>query len=367
MQRKHYPLLTILGAVVLTAAPLLLWFVFSPDQASDPDFQSPLESVAGATVPQDADVVSSVIPKTGPSDVSRPLPAKTSDHVAPSGNPAAAATHVTEAHPGPPTESREMLALGTDAGADRNSGHVPVPPEAAIMPDSVAPMSFQSTETDNDILDVPTLPVVSDTYYQATGHLAMTAISEVAKSGVSEATARSESESRDAVSKKSATSAEHSRPSRSRRSKTVSPVIAEAPSAMPPGKPGTAMADMQANGGQPVTIEDVIVQTPLETAPVGRMENVVAMTRASGWPIALVRSDLPDDVWWVQQMVGIQGNSFAARVNFGNEYSLSGTGYRMVIVFLDSPDEVRRFRIAKQFKVIPEGTRRSREFHYIRK
>lgn len=38
----------------------------------------------------------------------------------------------------------------------------------------------------------------------------------------------------------------------------------------------------------------------------------------------------------------------------------------MVIVFLDSPDEVRRFQIAKQFKDIPEGTRRSRGFHYIR-
>ena len=113
-------------------------------------------------------------------------------------------------------------------------------------------------------------------------------------------------------------------------------------------------------------LEDVAVQTPLESAPVGRVENVVAISNARGWPVALIRSDLPDDVWWVQQMVGIQAHSFAARVNFGNEYSLSGSEYSLVIVFLDSPDEVRRFRIAKQFKEIPEGVRRSREFHYIR-
>lgn len=116
----------------------------------------------------------------------------------------------------------------------------------------------------------------------------------------------------------------------------------------------------------PALIEEVLVQTPVEKAPVGRVENVVAKTTARGWPVALVKSDLPDDVWWVQQMVGIQGDSFGARVNFGNEYSLEGSSYRMVVVFLDSPDEVRRFRIAKQFKQIPEGVRRSREFTYVR-
>ncbi|MEZ6062416.1 MAG: hypothetical protein R3C19_18895 [Planctomycetaceae bacterium] len=115
------------------------------------------------------------------------------------------------------------------------------------------------------------------------------------------------------------------------------------------------------------TLEDVVLQTPLESNRVDRVENVVGVTRATGWPIALVRSDLPGDDWWVQQMVGINGNSFAARVNFGNEDSLSGSAYRMVIVFLDSPDEVRRFRIAKQFKELPKGTRHSREFFYVRK
>ena len=126
---------------------------------------------------------------------------------------------------------------------------------------------------------------------------------------------------------------------------------------------------VRGNKGTPVDdefIEDVAIQTPLESAPVGRVENVVAMTRAKGWPIALIKSDLPDDVWWVQQVVGIQGNSFGARVNFGNEYTISGSAFDMVIVFLDSADEVRRFRIAKQFKEVPKGVRHSREFHYIR-
>lgn len=114
-------------------------------------------------------------------------------------------------------------------------------------------------------------------------------------------------------------------------------------------------------------LEDIVLQQPLETRPVDRVENLVAVTKAAGWPIALVRSDLPDDQWWVQQMVGIRGNAFAARVNFGNEYSIAGSVYHMVIVFLDSPEEVRRFRIAKQFKELPEGIRRSREFTFVRR
>jgi len=121
--------------------------------------------------------------------------------------------------------------------------------------------------------------------------------------------------------------------------------------------------------GQPaaVVLEDIILQQPLESRRVDRVEPVVAVTRAKGWPIALVRSDLPDDHWWVQQMVGTRGNAFAARVNFGNEESLPGSVYHLVIVFLDSPDEVRRFRIAKRFKELPEGTRRTREFTFVRR
>ena len=129
---------------------------------------------------------------------------------------------------------------------------------------------------------------------------------------------------------------------------------------------GTSAAETVSPAATPDNLEEVIVQTPLESGRVRKIEDVVAMTSAAGWPIALVRSDIPDDEWWVQQMVTIQGTTFAARVNFGNEHSLPGSAYRMVFVFLDSPDEVRRFRIAKRFRELPEGIRRSREFRYVR-
>ncbi|MCA9084187.1 MAG: hypothetical protein KDA81_09040 [Planctomycetaceae bacterium] len=112
--------------------------------------------------------------------------------------------------------------------------------------------------------------------------------------------------------------------------------------------------------------EDVILQQPLDGSRVSQMENLVAVTNARGWPVALVKSGLPGDVWWVQQMVGIRGNAFAARVNFGNEESIPGSVYHLVFVFLDSADEMRRFRISRQFKTLPDGLRKSREFTFIR-
>lgn len=97
-----------------------------------------------------------------------------------------------------------------------------------------------------------------------------------------------------------------------------------------------------------------------------QIEDLIAVTTARGFPVALVRSDLPDDFWWVQQGVGIQGNSFAARVNFGNTKSLPGTSYTLVFVFLDTQPEMHRFQLARQFKDLPEGLRRSREFRFVR-
>jgi len=143
---------------------------------------------------------------------------------------------------------------------------------------------------------------------------------------------------------------------------------------MPPSSPNTGVDPGQflKNGAAdkseiPDVYEDVLLQSPAAQRPVNRIENVVANTTASGWPIALVKSELPDDVWWVQQMVGIRGKSFAARVNFGNGDTLPGSRFELVFVFLDSQEEVRRFRIAKQFKELPEGVRKSRTYTFVRR
>jgi hypothetical protein len=256
---------------------------------------------------------------------------------------------------------------------------VPQPIDVVLEPIEMDP-SQTLLETDEQpeepvVVDIGmaellTKPEPGTNHYEATGHLAMRTPPQVPDQGnnqtqSAEAKQETQNESDTEVGVPAKGRSSKTRKPKTDEIETVESIVAEAKadSRLPIERilPGN-----NSKTDSKIVIEDVAIQTPVESAPVGRVENVVAMTNAKGWPIALIRSNLPDDVWWVQQVVGIQGNAFAARVNFGNEYSLSGSEYRMVIVFLDSPDEVRRFRIAKQFKDIPEGTRRSREFHYIR-
>ena len=223
---------------------------------------------------------------------------------------------------------------------------------------------------DAGMLELPARQESGVNYYEATGHLAMRTQPQVPdpvknQTQSSEAKKESQNESDTDIGKSAKSRSAKTRKPKADEKESVESVVAEAQADAKLPIERLLPGNKTKSDSKTVT-EDVAIQTPVESAPVGRVENVVAVTNAKGWPIALIRSDLPDDVWWVQQVIGIQGNSFAARVNFGNEYSVSGSEYRMVIVFLDSPDEVRRFRIAKQFKDIPEGTRRSREFHYIR-
>lgn len=225
----------------------------------------------------------------------------------------------------------------------RNSPKKSSPPSVA----SVAPPAAIDPEvvsgTESDVLVMP--EVAAGTHFDATAHLAM-------RNGSLGSTS-SEPETEGRVSR---------RPSKADQRKMRAEMEAMT---------GGAVDVLPKDGGFGVSpeamVEQVILQQPLESRMVSRMENVVAVTKAQGWPIALVRSDLPDDYWWVQQMVGIRGNAFAARVNFGNEHSIRGSVYHLTFVFLDSPDEVRRFRIAKQFKELPEGIRRSRKYTFTRK
>jgi hypothetical protein len=116
---------------------------------------------------------------------------------------------------------------------------------------------------------------------------------------------------------------------------------------------------------KPQLVNIKVVSHP-EGGVVPRVVDVVAQTSAAGWPVVLVRSELNDECWWAQQSVGRQGQYIAARAHFGNERSFRGSSFRMVILLLDTPEEAVRFQTARQFKEIPRGIRRSKEFKFVR-
>jgi hypothetical protein len=111
---------------------------------------------------------------------------------------------------------------------------------------------------------------------------------------------------------------------------------------------------------------DIRVMRPEPGNIVSRYEDMIATTKEFGWPVVLVRSEIEGDSWWVQQIVTRQGNIIAARVNFGNNDTISGHGFEVVVLLLDSSAEAVRFRTAREFKEIPPGVRRSRLLQYVR-
>ncbi|MEJ7591880.1 MAG: hypothetical protein WKF77_10050 [Planctomycetaceae bacterium] len=369
MKRKHYPVVTFVVATLLIVVPLLLLSLSLHGNSSDTDIT--LEES------RDGDLLSTIAVQ--PTASKPPVAAipKSRVHPAIYDRPETSISPIVAEQPTAPTrpESEQLPLRFPDDDVPKPADVVLSDlPEDPLAPELVLANFPQAAPVvaDMGIIELPTRPDAGASYYAATGHLALRTQPQVPDPLENRVEPPAPPKEPQVVADADAVEAasEKSRKSKSRRSKSEEKKSAETDPHMTNSNPeppvDTPRSVSKASGDNDALIEEVVIQTPLESALVGRVENVVAMTRARGWPIALIRSDLPDDVWWVQQVVGIQGNSFAARVNFGNEYTLSGSAFSLVIVFLDSPDEVRRFRIAKQFKDIPEGVRHSRDFHYIR-
>lgn len=409
MKPRYYPLLTFCGATLLIIVPVAFIWLIAIRSADDivgfPDL--PESSVEAVAANRDSDAVNKAVSSFPVVD---PPPVPEQHHND------RTRTDVSGSRGALNDDGETRTQVAFNAAEEKvessdtlsNAETVPSPHDAGKLPELEVQLNIASLlpETTNNAAPEsergegkipgskeeegrPTAHDPGLTYYQSTGHLALAATPTIpAQRGSGQGTtnakrlelsgASSPEQDNSGKSTGSRAGKKTSETSMTKASRTPAAVAEPAKGQSAAGNtednpflvrsapPGTGNGNPHAPAEEVIT-EDVILQTPAENVPVDRVENVVAATKAKGWPIALVRSDLPDDVWWVQQVIGIQGTSFAARANFGNEYSVSGSAYRMVIVFLDSPDEVRRFRIAKQFKEIPAGVRRSREFFFIRK
>ncbi|MEZ6122735.1 MAG: hypothetical protein R3C49_06100 [Planctomycetaceae bacterium] len=394
MKPRYYPHITALGAVLATAAPLCIVLTLPYFRSlGDPEIVTsdarewhsnnshPAHSVhdevrlAQASVkPADEEIPRVAMrPQHSVSDIPKP--------VAPKGNtkssPVPVYTQLPPAEfavsavlpespvpvPSSPDSGKSDVAIasGPPVMTDRE-GFAEQTPIAAVPKRD--PVDTQMAAVDNEMNQalIARPETSSTTYFDATGHLAM--LSPGTKPEDNSASAAVAPRRRSGTSRRPASESTADSKSSENSADRIDGGLGMGSRG---SLPGMSAGDDDLFGTQPTAvIEDVILQQPLENRRVSKVENVMAVTRAKGWPIALVKSDLPDDHWWVQQMVGISGNAFAARVNFGNDDSIPGSVYHLVIVFLDSADEVRRFRIAKQFRELPEGTRQSRVFTFVR-
>lgn len=386
MKRKYYPAITFLGAVAFTFIPLLVLLVGLNirNRATSVNHNDFVTGTQNELLNAPVRVAEATLEDTAYGNVSDAPVLHTNQIGAPASNLPTASRADQKANvnelpvllPEPQVSTPVIVSTPDPAAANRQqmAGGVPAPLDATtegnpafLVQTGKTPEEIAKQEAENANLEMPRRPDVDQSYYAATGHLAMASVPLAVDPLTVESMTSSPPRVSPANDEMKQPSDLKTRKDRTRKQKDEPTTQRDVANAADGGVPSMkSPSDVVGSINPTAMFEDVSLQTPRDGSTVSRVEDVVALTRAKGWPIALIKSDLPDDVWWVQQIVGFQGNAFAARVNFGNEHSIRGTMYHMVFVFLDSPDEVRRFRIAKQFKEVPDGVRRSKEFHFIR-
>lgn len=102
---------------------------------------------------------------------------------------------------------------------------------------------------------------------------------------------------------------------------------------------------------------------PRQDSTVAPQSEVTGKVLTRGWPIVLVRADLPECLWWAQEWAEPTSATgyFKAKVRFGNDKSKDGSRFRVVVVIAKSEEDARRYKPGASFKRIPEDLPKSTE------
>ena len=87
---------------------------------------------------------------------------------------------------------------------------------------------------------------------------------------------------------------------------------------------------------------------------VGRVQDVVATVTEVGQPIVFVRSDTPNEPWWVQNVPRASGpKQFSVRLIFGNERTAPGSKFHVVAMLLPNNPNAAQYHVGQQLAELP--------------
>ena len=101
-------------------------------------------------------------------------------------------------------------------------------------------------------------------------------------------------------------------------------------------------------GGAPAPVE-------IKISPrVGRTQDVVTTVTDSGLPMIVVKSDLPNEPWWVQNVPRSTGpKQFGVRLIFGNERTPPGSKFHVVALLLPNAASAAQYHVGQQLTELP--------------
>lgn len=105
-----------------------------------------------------------------------------------------------------------------------------------------------------------------------------------------------------------------------------------------------------------------VIVSPKAKQEVERTAELTGKALIRGWPVVVVRPEQGDATWWVQDPVVVkQPGYFQAPLIFGNENTVVGTKFRVVVLMLQSAEEAKKFTPGQELKSLPEAAPRSAE------
>ena len=85
-------------------------------------------------------------------------------------------------------------------------------------------------------------------------------------------------------------------------------------------------------------------------------EELTGRIESEGWPVIFVQPDIPGQPWWCQAPVAnIDGGKFTAKVVFGDEFTPSGTKFRIASIVGRTRVKALKFDIDSQELRLLEG------------
>jgi hypothetical protein len=105
-----------------------------------------------------------------------------------------------------------------------------------------------------------------------------------------------------------------------------------------------------------------VIEIPKEGATVGMRGDLTARIESEGWPVMFVQALIPGQPWWCQApVVNVDGGRFTTQVVFGDEFTPSGTRFRIAGILARTREEALKFEIGSKVQALPEGFPRSSE------
>ena len=100
----------------------------------------------------------------------------------------------------------------------------------------------------------------------------------------------------------------------------------------------------------------------------GIITNMLVQTNQSkggGWPVVLVKSEIPKSFWWVQKVEAYKPGVFKARVHLGNDKTEDRSKFRLVALIFDDKVAADKYRTGSTLTRLPSDVPRSKDVYLM--